>query len=229
MIEFDVQRAMEEKDYPVLRIAGEFVALERYLGLLDRFVPHIKVQTTLAEKARLRNKYKSWSRADLQDYYDELEWVTESLVPRFFHGSYVLAVVAAVESALKDLVDFSRSRSKIRLKFSDLKDRRTREAYELYLETLLHMPLKVPSGLTAKIDNLFLVRNCIAHANGDLAVERDGERKKQIQRLASQRVGISIRENEVLVEERFLSEGLSSSTKYVNALVSQVMEAFPAS
>jgi len=228
MIDLDIDRLMDEEAYPVLRIAGEFAALGKYLQLLDRFLPHIKGQTALAENARLRRDFKGLSRDDLRDYYDELEWVTESLVPRYFRGAYVLAVCAATESALKDLVNYCRKRTKTRLKHSDLKDRQTREGYELYLETLFREPLQVPPEFVARIDDLFLVRNCIAHANGDLTAERDEKRKKRILKLADRHVGLSVKHNELLLDKSFLKGAFESGAQYVNALISQMARVFPA-
>lgn len=49
--------AIDDSDYPGLRIAGEFGAVEQYLLLLSEYLPMVREQTRLRSEMELERKY----------------------------------------------------------------------------------------------------------------------------------------------------------------------------
>lgn len=226
MIGFDGHRLFDEREYPGLRIAGEFHALERYLALLAEFVPHIQDQSRVRLLAELKRKSPGLGPEDLKEEVEQLKWVTESLVPQFFFGAFVVALWAGFESAVTELAQYIRKRENVRLSIADLREPNTRKRLDLYLETITRQPIAATAQNARRIDDLQLVRNCLAHANGDLRLQRE-ERKKQIEALAGANVGVFIRENSVVVSEEFIRTCFASVEDFVNGLLAQVHKAYP--
>jgi hypothetical protein len=78
-----------------------------------------------------------------------------------------------------------------------------------------------------RIRDIQIVRNLVAHANGDLRFERDEPRKQQIHQLAKAGVGVSIREESVLVSERFLGDSLRGMEDFVNWVLNECERRYP--
>ena len=53
--------AIDDPDYPGLRIAGEFGAVEQYLLLLSEYLPMVREQTRLRSEMELERKYPKHS------------------------------------------------------------------------------------------------------------------------------------------------------------------------
>lgn len=226
MIDIDVIRAFDESDYPGLKVAGTFVELEEYLKRLSEVVQYARDQALVRFRAEIQRKAPSLSTGDLEEKLDEIKWITEDLVPRFFLGAFVVALWAAFESEITRLANYVRTREHTRLVIADLRDANTRRRLQLYIEIVMHQPLEVDPALCSRIDELLLVRNCLAHANGDLSFQRE-ERRKQVDNLVSANIGVAIRDNSVVVNEAFLKSYLGHVASFVTAVLQQIHKKYP--
>jgi hypothetical protein len=226
MFDFDLDRIFAEPDYPWLRISGTLSAVEEYLKLLDQYVPHISDQTLVRFLAEFKKKVAYTHPEDLETDLHRVKSLTEDLVPLFFHGAFVIALWAAFECAIIELADYARKKEGARLVLSDLREPNTRRRLELYLESVMRCKLTITSTLSEQIENLQLIRNCLAHANGDLTQQRD-DRRKKIESLAAGSSGVSIRNGNVIVENHFAHLCMDAVIAYVNALLQQLHETYP--
>lgn len=226
MIDVDIERVFNEADYPGLKIAGTFVELDEYLRKLLEVVPYARDQALVRFQAELRTKAKSLSLDDLKESLAQIKWVTEDLMPKFFFGAFVLALWAAYELAVTRLANYVRKKENSALVISDLREPNTRRRLGRYIEAVMHEPLTVPPELCNRIDELLLVRNCMAHANGDLDVQRE-DRRKKAEDLAKANVGITILDNTIVVNELFAREYLKHVISFVNTMLTQVHAKYP--
>lgn len=90
---------------------------------------------------------------------------------------------------------------------------------QIYLETLWGEPFQVPDLVSEQLDNLQLVRNSLAHANGNLIIDHDEERRRNIENLPKANVGVTIRENELLITESFLRQCIDSAEHFFNEIL----------
>lgn len=222
MIDVDVERVFNESDYPGLKIAGTFVELEEYLKRLLEMVQFAHDQAIV----RFRAEIKWNAPGDLEEKLDEIKWITEDLVPRFFLGAFVVALWAAFESEVTRLANYVRAREGTRLSIADLRAPNTQRRLRLYIETIMHEPLEVEPELCSRVDELLLVRNCLAHANGDMSFQRE-ERRKQVDDLVAANVGLAIRDNAVVVNKMFLWNYLQHVACFVNAVLQQIHKKYP--
>jgi hypothetical protein len=211
MIAFNVDMAMTDANYPGLRIAGEFSAVEQYLLLLSEYLPVVRDQTSLRSKADLKRKYPKHSRADFAENYEQIEWVSNTLVPKFFLGSFVLASWATFEVASAEIAAYVRKKEHARLRLTDLRGSDGWKKAQLYFDVDAH-----------RIEALQVVRNLFAHANGSLSFERDSKRLADIRRLVKADIGVSLHEDDVLVSENFLRESFGSLKTAINVLLGEI-------
>lgn len=213
--------AIDDPDYPGLRIAGEFGAVEQYLVLLLEYLPMAREQTRLHSEMELKRKYPKHSRVDFSDDYDQIEWVSDTLVPKFFLGSFIMVSWAAFEMASVEIATYVLKKEKVRLRLSDLRSNGW-EKLQLYLETIWSKEIAISDVYTNRIKGLQAVRNLLAHANGNLDFERDGKRRTEIQKLIESNVGVSLHENDIFVSENFLWESLRSLVNVINILLEEI-------
>lgn len=222
MIAFNLDMAMDDADYPGLRIAGEFSAVEQYLTLLSEYLPVVRDQTRLRSEADLRRKYPKHSRIDFAEDYEQIEWVSNTLVPKFFLGSFVLASWAAFEVATAEIAAYVRKKEGARLRLVDLRLSDGWKKIQLYVETIWTEKVTISDADAHRIEALQVVRNSFAHANGSLRFERDNKRTADIRKLVKTNIGVSLREKDVLVSENFLRESFCSLETIINVLLGEI-------
>ena len=222
MIVFNLDKALEDPDYPGLRIAGEFTAVEQYLTLLSEYLPTVRDQTRLRSEAELRRKYPQHLRADFAEEYEQIEWVSNTLVPKFFLGTFVLASWAAFDVASAAIAAYVQKKESVRLRLADLRSSDGWEKLRLYLETLWSSTVPISDTDTHQIKALQLLRNLFAHANGSLSFERDNSRRDSIKKLVAANVGVSLAKDDILVSENFLRSSFASLEAAINLVLSEV-------
>ena len=175
----------------------------------------------MIKRAQLENEAHALSRDDVQDKIDGIKWITEDLVPRFFVGAFVIAVAAAYESAAFRSANYVQRKASARIKISDLREANMRKKLELYMSTVMGESFALPEGLSARIDELMAVRNCLAHANGELSLQNE-KRREALETLAKTSSGVTIRDGFLLVDESFGRAYLRHAANAVNAMLELV-------
>jgi hypothetical protein len=224
-IAFNLDLAMDDPEYPGIRVLAAFFELQRYLEKLSDVVQFTQDQEFVRFKAMLEKQGHKLVREDLQDKLEELEYVALDLVPRFFMGAFVIALSAAYESAIDDIANFVRSKEKAQLKISDLRESVTYKRITLYLETVLGTAYALRPALMVRLDELSDVRNCLAHANGNLTNEKE-QRFRRLESLAKAGRGLTIRDKSLVVDHPFCRAYLGDVTEAVNSLLTRINEKY---
>jgi hypothetical protein len=111
-----------------------------------------------------------WSRHDLF-----------KVIPRNFRYSGVALLVTTIETALPEICHELWDRRNLPLAVNDLDGRPSAVTERIlkYLRTVARVRLP-DSKFRPALKRLVTVRNCIAHATGDVNLMRDGRRQEQI-------------------------------------------------
>ncbi len=226
MINLDVRRLLDDHAYPSLQISVEFRSVERYLELLSEFVPHIQDQTLVRFMAEIERESSTLLGEEVLDKIEGVKSVIENLIPTRFYGSFVIVLYSAIESALTKIAAYVQQKEAASLAVSDLREPNTLKRLTLYLETLMKQPLNLSTEMTEHVQQLQLVRNVLAHANGSLKEQRD-DRRQTLVRMADAKVGVLIENNALIVTTAFLHRSFSAAEAVVNALLNQVAVRYP--
>lgn len=222
MVDFDLDLAIDDPDYPGLRIAGEFMALERHLELLQGTVPYVRDQYVLRFRRELERKYSEGPIAEIVERNKELSWVTNRLVPQFFLNPFLVSLSAALELAIFEIADYVRKREQVRFRLADLGRNATRDRLHLYMETVFRQQVPFAAAKYQLLDDLQILRNSIAHTNASLRFERDDRRLREIEALAKKNIGVTIEEDTIIVSETFLAEALRIASAYLTEMIQYV-------
>lgn len=112
------------------------------------------------------------------------------------------------------------------LQLAHLREPNIRRKLELYIESLMRRPLAMPDNLSKRIEALQLIRNCLAHANGDLRQQKE-DRRKKIEALAASDSGVFTQSGKVIVNTKFARDSLNAVVGYINVLFANIHEAYP--
>jgi hypothetical protein len=227
MIDEYVDRWFEDDDFPALSISIRFRAVERFLDRLVEFVPHIQDQTLIRFKAQMEREASTLSREDIEIELEHMKSEIENSIPSSFYGSFVLVLYADLESAISDVADYVRKRESSRLSIQDLREPNSLKRLSLYLEALMKESLRAPAEVITFLQQLQLVRNVFAHANGSLKDQRE-ERRAALQRFANENSGLLIQDNSLIPTTRFLKASVSAVAAFVNAILAQIAAKYPA-
>ena len=227
MIDEYVDRWFEDDDFPALSISIRFRAVERFLDRLLEFVPHIQDQTLIRFKAQIEREARAFSREDLEIELDHIKSEIENGIPSSFYGSFILVLYADLESAISDVADYVRRKEASRLSLQDLREPNSLKRLSLYLEALLKEPVQAPANVVAFLQQLQLVRNVFAHANGSLKGQRE-ERRNALQKFSDESTGLIIQDNCLIPTTRFLKTSISAVAAFVNANLAQIAAKYPA-
>jgi len=224
-IAFDLNLAMENPEYPGIRVLAAFFELKRYLEKINDVVQFTQDQELVRFRAMLEKQGRVLGREDLKDKLRDLEYVALNLVPRFFKGAFVIALCAAYESAVDDIANFVRLKENARLKIGDLRESITHKRITLYLESVLGTSYALRPELMVRLDELCDVRNCLGHANGDLTNEKEN-RLRRLEALARAGCGLAIRDKSLVVDDSFCRKYLGHVTEAVNELLARINEKY---
>jgi len=191
------------------------------------FVPHIQEQTLIRFKAQIERQAPTLTREDIEIELEHIKSEIENSIPSSFYGSFILTLYAELESAISDVADYVRKKESSRLSIQDLREANSLKRLSLYLETLLKEPLKAPAEVIALLQELQLVRNVFAHANGSLRGQRQ-ERRAALQAFADENIGLVIEDNSLIPTTQFLKASVSAVATFVNAILAQLATRYPA-
>lgn len=133
----------------------------------------------------------------------------------------MIALAAAYEAAVIRVATYLRRKTKSPLEIGDLPETSISKRLTLYLATVLGEQLVLSEGLSVRIDERMAVRNCLAHANGDLS-HQSAKRIAILERIAKDSTGVTIRNQILLVDMPFARTYLQYAVDAINGLLGLV-------
>ena len=226
MINFDLDRVMDDPGWPGLQILTRFSGVRSYLSLLEEYVPLMQDQALLRWKAANLKSGLIEDAAEFQEQLDYLGVTLEQDIAGNFYGAFAISVAAALEGSLSDLCEYIHKREGCELRVSDLREPGTVKRALLYVRTVLRSSIQVSSNDDTALRDLQNVRNSLAHANGKLSDQRP-DRVRELERLAQSQTLIRIKDDTVLVLPRFLQRSLNAAESVVNQVIHVVAARYP--
>lgn len=216
----------DDPAFPSIRIFARSSGLHSYLDVLEEFVPLIQAQVTVRFSSDLKRQGFDARDSAVSEDIGDLQILTEHHIAGNLHGAFVLALFAELETSMRDLAEYVREKERTTLSLSDLREPSILRRLTLYIETVLREPLLIPARIQNELEELRLVRNILAHANGSLA-DQPQDRRKKVTQLAQRKRTIVIDDDCMLVQPAFLRENLENVDAYLEAVLAQLDRKYP--
>ena len=163
-------------DFRLLEVTGELYALDEHLKLIENQMKHIKKKERLKLVSYIRSEGISPDTADWALANDEFNYLIETLLPRFFRGSFLVAFYAVYESGVIEIARLIQRKQSQSISMDDLKGDFLNRAKK-YFKHVLNFDLYVKDNEWEKVNILSELRNAFAHANGRMEMLKQKSRE----------------------------------------------------
>lgn len=199
--------------YPGIEIKVEFLVMQEYFNHMESGINAICKNYIEKEEQKITN-------LDFEDY-KHIYSVAEDLMPRIIRLPFVVTIYTLFENSISLLLNYSQEKESKALGFKDINGRTTIEKYNKYMEHVLFFDFKFNDKDIEMINNIVKVRNCIAHANGNLE-SMSREKVAEIIKLSKIDTGVIIENNQLDVSYEFLSTTLKTVSDVIRSLMGYI-------
>ena len=215
-----------------LHVDFRFVELEHELDSLSTFREVFEEQLNFVEdqqRIRLNARFASaeWDDADRQVASQEVDFLVEEVLPRFFRGPFLISLWAVFESGMIELADYLAEKKQLPLKLRDIRGCNPFDQWNKYYTHVAGYSLGFDESTRQKLEELRLVRNALAHANGRIDLVKQRDREKLEMWCAEDR-GLHTRFHLLIFSVEYTREAEVLVTEALSGLLSRVRSDFPA-
>lgn len=166
----------------MLKVDFRFLEVSLELDSLNDLLVTIEDQEKSLSKLRLEevNKQINSDSEEVEEWEilkHKYYYQTEHIYPKSFRGSYIVTLWATAESTLIEIANYIQFKKEVKLNFSDIRGNNIINRLEKYFTRVLGFKFFVRETLL-KFDELYLLRNCFAHANGRMDALKDNDRNR---------------------------------------------------
>lgn len=204
-------------DFRFVEIEYQLWALGAYLGLLEKELPNLGEQARLEVLERLREQKVKPDDPEVDIAFQELYELVDHVLPRSFRNSLLVAMWAIYESAINEVAVHLQKEMHSSLGLQDIRGKDPLVRARKYFDHVLKFPLCTDDRAWTRLEMLIVLRNAIAHANGQMSAISVDVRKK-IEGWARQNIGICADEN-LALSRGFLQETYSVVNESLRDLV----------
>lgn len=161
-------------------IERELSALGDFLTIIEPQVKFLSDQDNVRTRAGWKEKGYKWEDADLQLELQELDERITNVFPRLLRNPFLVSVWATYENGVSEIANNLAQTGDVANPFTRKRDDNFIDAASKYFSGTLHRPLDVDAGRLDRLRTLVLLRNVIAHSNGEQRSMQPARRKAVI-------------------------------------------------
>lgn len=183
--------------YPGIEIYAEMELLKIYLSHLKVGIEEIRQQYIFSEFSGLSSNEES--------YKSQVIEISEKELPRIVKLPYVISIYTIYENSINQIINYLSEAEKKGIRLSDLEGQKSITAkYNKYLKYILEYEFQFSNRFMQEISEITKIRNCIAHANGNIEALSDSKRN-EIEKIVSAGRGVSINHFKIDVTFEYLN------------------------
>jgi hypothetical protein len=108
-------------DFRLADVEFELWALEEHLAALEESVQYLKAQDRIRTEARLREQGLSGDEGEVQLEFQDHDQRVNHVLPRYLRGSFLVALWAVFEAAVRDIAEHLRTQNQRELRLGDIR------------------------------------------------------------------------------------------------------------
>lgn len=196
--------------YPGIEIKVELIVMQEYLK-------QIEVAINAVCSSYLENEIIKYAESEYYEY-QHIYSIAEEEIPRIIKLPLVVSIYTIFENSITQLLSYAQRKEQKGLSLKDINDRLLTAKFNKYMKHVLEFDFQIPEQSIKDIGALSKVRNCIAHANGNLPA-MSKEKVDELKRLKHSGVGIELTSTHIDVSYDFLNKYMASVEKIVRELM----------
>lgn len=210
-------------DLQFVEIEYELWALGEYLNALEQQITFLTDQKRVQTYADLQTQKLDRHDPEVDLAFQELSELTESVLPRYFRGPFLVTLWAVYEAAITQIATYLQGYEDQALALKDIRGHTFLERASKYFGHVVAVPLHSSDHVAARLEMLVVLRNAVAHGNGRLgAVNKEAQRK--IEQWSQQNEGVSETNGFLLLSDEFLRNSCQLVDESLRDLLMRVRE-----
>lgn len=211
---------------PRFQIDFRFVEIEAELWALRQFLSVVEDQITSlidedARRLHAANADLEWEDPSFGAERQEHDIRSTRVFPRFMRNPFLVALWACYESGVEEVAaELLRKKGK-GLRLRDIRGENWLECAVTYFAEVHGWQLESDPGLLEAIRDLLVVRNCVAHANGQVRSIPENKLKK-LRAVAARQRGVAIDDGLIVTTPEYLAGAFAAVDSSLSSLVTAV-------
>ncbi|MBW2062684.1 MAG: hypothetical protein JRI95_14140 [Deltaproteobacteria bacterium] len=149
--------------------------------------------------------------------------IVKNFLPRYLSYTFVTALWANMESAIKRTADYLKKKKEVEVKFNQIQGTVLEKA-KIYYGYILHFSLYSDEDYYGEVfDKFYKVRNAIAHGNGLIENLRDSGTEKDIKEIE----GIEIQDGRINLTIPYLNQIFNYTNLFLQDLRRRLLKEYP--
>jgi len=195
---------LSKYDFRLLEVESELYALEDHLKLIEGQIEELQRKERLRLDTYIRTEKLSPDEPEWHMAIQEYEEYIELLLPRFFRGSYLVALYAVYESAVTEVAQLMKQSLLQDISIKDRKGDFLKRA-KIYYKDMLKFDLYTEDKEWQVIGMLAELRNSFAHVNGRMEMLNE-KSKIKIKNWEKEKKGIITYSGYIVCDAKIVAE-----------------------
>jgi hypothetical protein len=207
--------------YPGLSFGYHSWALGVYLESMESFVGVAKEQYRVRARHALERRRAEFHPDELLQKQSEVDEAADLHIPRYARMCALVPIWGFFEVTVSDITQYIATRESAELKLKDIRASTFELQVEKYFAGVLRLPLPWSDNDRCGLRDLHVIRNAIAHRNGQYR-DAGPERRKEIERAVANVSDVKFHGNQLEVGARYVeasAELVFRVLEQLNALV----------
>ena len=160
----------KDMGYPGIEIQVELTVMQEYLRQLE-------VGIKVVCDAYLEAEIKKYEGAEYYEY-QHIYSIAEEEIPRLIRLPLVVSIYTLFENSITQLLSYAQSKESKGLSLRDINGRSPAATFNKYMRHVLGFDFQISNTTMDELSKINKIRNCIAHANGNLSAMADDKVKE---------------------------------------------------
>lgn len=202
-------------------IERELSALGEFLSIIEPQIRFLTDQDRLHTRARWAEQRYKWDDADLQLELQELDERATNVFPRLLRNPFLVSIWATYENGVVEIADNLAQKEKVGRQFTRRRKENFLDAALSYFAGTLHRPLDENSSRLERLRTLVLLRNVIAHSNGEQRTMQPARRRAVIALLGRQ-PGVGTLNDYFIASAEYVASAYADASGSLRSLIMAV-------
>ncbi|CAA0079557.1 Uncharacterised protein [BD1-7 clade bacterium] len=197
---------------PSIQIRVELIVLREYLSQMEA-----GIKAVCESYVKIEEKKHFNSSAESHEYsyiYD----LAEDHIPRIIRIPYLVSIYTIYENSVTQLLKYAQKKERAPLALKDINANSLSSKFNKYMAHILGYEFKFDAKTIQALSEITKLRNCIAHANGNLLSLPNGKTDEIID-IANRRSGIIVNAQQLDIKYEYLIEAMDIVSTALNGLM----------
>lgn len=139
-------------------------------------------------------------------------------MPRIIRLPFLTTIYTLFENSITQLLNYAQKKESKALGLKDINGKSLASKFNKYMAHVLNYNFQFNNAMLEKISTINKIRNCIAHANGNLGA-LSSDKQDAIKKIVERKIGVSTESKQLDISYAFLENSMSDISGAIENLM----------